>query len=42
MIIGKEINIAINNVFSYLDTLDLTPYIKQFKDEEVSDLMNKL
>ena len=42
MLMEKDCNNAINNVFSYLDTLDLNPYINTFKNKKVEDLMDKL
>jgi len=42
MIYGKEIDIAINNVFGYLDTIDLLPYINIFNNSVVWKLMDAL
>lgn len=35
-------NEAINNVFKFLDSLDLTNYLKEFKKRTVQELMDKL
>lgn len=42
MLIGKEIDVAINNVFNYLDTIDLLSDIKLFDGDEVWELMKVL
>lgn len=33
---------AINNVFTFLDTIDLKPYLNQFKNKTIKELMDKL
>jgi hypothetical protein len=42
MLVGKEIDIEINKVFSYLDTLDLLHTVNEFKNKKLYDLMTKL
>lgn len=37
-----ECKIAIANVFSFLDTIDLQPYIEKYKNKEVYDLEDEL
>ena len=39
---GKEYEITKNNVYKFLDKLDLTPYIKEFNNENIDNLMDKL
>jgi len=39
---GSEVCKAIANVFKFLDSLDLMPYIKEFEYKEIHDLMDKL
>ena len=41
-LIGEEVDKAINNVFNYLNTIDLLPYLKEFKYKDVHDMMDKL
>lgn len=38
----KEVQEALNNVFSYLDTIDLRSYLIAFKKKTVRDMMDKL
>jgi len=42
MLTGKEVDNAICNVFGYLDTINLMPYITQYKGKDIRDLMSKL
>ncbi len=42
MLIGKEIDEALNNVFDYLNTIDLMPYIIKFKNKDIKELMDWL
>lgn len=39
---SKQFHEALNNVFKFLDNIDLRPYIIQFKHETVYDLMEVL
>jgi len=39
---GKEYEITKNNVFKFLDKIDLIPYIKEFNNENIDNLMDKL
>jgi hypothetical protein len=41
-LVGEEVDIAINNVFKYLDTIDLSSYLKEFKYKTIRDMMDKL
>jgi len=38
----KQADMTIKKVFKYLDAIDLQPYITEFKDKDLYDLMEKL
>ncbi len=38
----NQVKKAINNVTNYLDTINLLPYLKEFKNKTVRDMMDKL
>ena len=40
--IDKEIDGAMSNVFSYLNTIELMPYIIDFTGQDIYSLMDKL
>lgn len=42
MLTYKECQIAISNVFNFLDTIDLTSYLEKYKNKEVYDLQDEL
>jgi len=42
ILVGDDIDKAINSVFSYLDTIDLSSYLSEFKYRTVRELMDKL
>ena len=39
---NEEINVAIKNVYSFLDKIDLKPYIKEYKSKNIREMMDKL
>jgi hypothetical protein len=41
MLTGAEISKATGNVYRYLDTIDLLPFVQAFKGKTVHDLMNQ-
>lgn len=39
---NKEIEEAINNVYNFLDKIDLKPYIKEYKGKNIKSMMDRL
>jgi len=39
---SKEVDEVLDNVFTYLNKIDIKPYIKKFNDKPIDDLMKAL